>query len=149
MRSSSPTRKLTRRRTISRGVPTGTASRCRRRSPQREIDSAGSVGRIELEILGRDAWLPESLYLFGLDTPPAVPRNWCRWCPARTGKSGTSVRMRRRGVLRSSCKARLSGPLLAQSGHCCRIDPPTPQVRHSRTRRLAEEIALWALAGTK
>ena len=40
---------------------------------KREIDSAGSVGRIELEILGRDAWLPESLYLFGLDTLSGRP----------------------------------------------------------------------------
>ena len=40
---------------------------------EREIDSAGSVGRIELEILGRDAWLPESLYLFGLDTLSGRP----------------------------------------------------------------------------
>jgi hypothetical protein len=30
-------------------------------------------GRMELEILGADAWLPESLYVFGLDTPAGRP----------------------------------------------------------------------------
>jgi hypothetical protein len=30
-------------------------------------------GRIELENLGKDAWLPDSLYLFGLDTPVGRP----------------------------------------------------------------------------
>ena len=30
-------------------------------------------GRMELEILGADAWLPDSLYVFGLDTPAGRP----------------------------------------------------------------------------
>ena len=30
-------------------------------------------GRMELEILGTDAWLPDSLYVFGLDTPAGRP----------------------------------------------------------------------------
>ena len=30
-------------------------------------------GRMELEILGSDAWLPDSLYVFGLDTPSGRP----------------------------------------------------------------------------
>ena len=30
-------------------------------------------GRMELEILGKDAWLPDSLYVFGLDTPTGRP----------------------------------------------------------------------------
>lgn len=30
-------------------------------------------GRMELEILGSDAWLPDSLYVFGLDTPAGRP----------------------------------------------------------------------------
>jgi len=40
---------------------------------ERDISIPGSGGRIELEILGRDAWLPESLFLFGLDTPVGRP----------------------------------------------------------------------------
>ena len=32
-------------------------------------------GRMEIEILGTDAWLPDSLYLFGLDTPAGRPTN--------------------------------------------------------------------------
>ena len=33
----------------------------------------GGTGRMELEILGKDAWLPDSLYVFGLDTPAGRP----------------------------------------------------------------------------
>ena len=39
---------------------------------EREING-GSAGRIEIENLGRDAWLPESFYLFGLDTLSGRP----------------------------------------------------------------------------
>ena len=40
-------------------------------TPFREGD-LGLTG-MELEILGRDAWLPDSLYVFGLDTPVGRP----------------------------------------------------------------------------
>ena len=42
-------------------------------TPFREQDLFGGKGRIELEILGDDAWLPDSLYVFGLDTPDGRP----------------------------------------------------------------------------
>jgi hypothetical protein len=42
-------------------------------TPFREQDLFGGNGRIELEILGDDAWLPDSLYVFGLDTPDGRP----------------------------------------------------------------------------
>ena len=38
---------------------------------RQELD--GGTGRMELEILGSDAWLPDSLYVFGLDTPTGRP----------------------------------------------------------------------------
>ena len=40
-------------------------------TPFREADLG--LFSIELEILGEDAWLPDSLYLFGLDTPVGRP----------------------------------------------------------------------------
>jgi hypothetical protein len=33
------------------------------------------IGGLELEILGRDAWLPDMLFVFGLDTPTGRPTN--------------------------------------------------------------------------
>lgn len=55
---------------------------------QREIDSAGSIGRIELEILGEDAWRPESLFLFGLDTLAGRPTKLVPLVSKRTWQSG-------------------------------------------------------------
>ena len=37
-------------------------------TPFMEQELFGAIGRIELEILGDDAWLPDSIYVFGLDT---------------------------------------------------------------------------------
>ena len=42
-------------------------------TPFMEQDLFGANGRIELEILGDDAWLPHSIYVFGLDTPVGRP----------------------------------------------------------------------------
>src|SRR5262245_25081593 len=42
-------------------------------TPFMRQDLVAGNGRIELEILGRDAWLPASLYVFGLDTPAGRP----------------------------------------------------------------------------
>jgi hypothetical protein len=55
---------------------------------ERDISNPGSVGRIELEILGRDAWLPESLFLFGLDTPVGRPTKLVPLVSNRIWQSG-------------------------------------------------------------
>lgn len=55
---------------------------------EREISTPGSVGRIELEILGRDAWLPESLFLFGLDTPAGRPTKLVPLSSSRVWQNG-------------------------------------------------------------